>query len=81
MVAGSVWSQQADTLIGITVSLDGKPIGSAMICSNTAVVHRAVVPTFIPIQLPFGAHTLTLTAASAATIADVNDFFDAVLLY
>jgi hypothetical protein len=81
MIAGSVWTQQTNALIGIQVSLDGTPIGVAQVFSNIPAVHRAAVPTYIPLQLTFGPHTLTLTASTAATVSDYNDFFDAVLFY
>jgi hypothetical protein len=80
MVTGSVWSQQA-TLIGIEVSLDGKPIGTSHIFSNNPTVHRATVPTYFPVQLKFGEHTLTLNAATPGTISDYYDYFDAALFY
>jgi hypothetical protein len=81
MVTGSVWSQQTGTQIGIEVSLDGKPIGKSSICSNNPAVHRATVPTYIPLQLTFGSHTLTLSAATTTTVSDYNDFYEAVLFY
>jgi hypothetical protein len=67
--------------IGIEVSLDGKPIGSASIFSNLGTNHRAVVPTYIPLKLTFGEHKLVLSAATSVTISDLNDFFDVVLDY
>src|SRR5277367_2431828 len=81
IVYGSVWSQTANTHIGISVVLDGKVVGSAQIFSNTTAVHRAVVPTYIPVQLSIGAHTLVLQALNGQTISDLNDFFTAVLSY
>jgi hypothetical protein len=81
VVYGSVWTQTANQTIGINVSLDGKPIGSASIWSNLQATHRAVVPTYIPLTLSFGQHTLVLSAATGATISDLNDFFTVVLEY
>lgn len=80
-ISGSVWSQSANTLIGVTVELDGTPIGSASIFSNGASTHRAVVPSYIPVTLSFGAHKLTLVPANPGTVSDFNDFFDILLLY
>ena len=79
-VNGSVWSQSANEMLGIQVSLDGQVIGEAQIFSNGASTHRAVVPTFIQVQLQEGTHKLTLSAASN-TISDYNDLYTAVLHY
>jgi len=80
IVSGSVWSQAANQTIGIQVSLDNKPIGTASIFSNGPTTHRAVVPTYIPLTLTFGNHQVTLSALSG-TVSDVNDLFDIVLEY
>ena len=81
VVYGSVWTQTANQTIGINVSLDGKPIGSASIWSNLQATHRAVVPTYIPVKLTIGEHKLVLSALTGTTVSDLNDFFDAVLEY
>ena len=80
IVSGSVWTQTANQMIGIQVSLDNKAIGSASIYSNAPTTHRALVPTYIPLKLTFGDHQVTLSAISG-TISDVNDLFDIVLEY
>ena len=81
VVSGSVWTQTANQKIGIEVSLDNKPIGSASIFSNAPGTHRAVIPTYIPLKLTFGTHHLSLGPATPVTIADSNDFFTVVLEY
>lgn len=81
-VSGSVWCQTANQPIGIGIQLDGKLLGTAQIFSNTSSTHRAVVPTYIPVQLSQGQHTLTLIQMTGSlTISDVNDVFTAVLHY
>ena len=81
-VVGSVYSSNANRLLGIAVQLDNKPIGTpAQIWSNGINTHRAVVPAYIPVQLQFGKHTLTLTAANGDTVSDLNDTFTVVLHY
>ena len=80
IVYGSVWSQTANSTIGIAVSLDGQAIGSASIWSNLQATHRAVVPTYIPVKLKFGPHQLILSA-TPGTVGDQNDFFTVVLEY
>jgi hypothetical protein len=80
-VNGSVWSQQANTMIGIGIELDGKVIGAAQIFSNGTATHRAVVPAYIPVKLTHGAHTLKLYVNNAQTLSDFNDFYTAVIHY
>jgi hypothetical protein len=80
-IAGSVWSPNANKMIGISVQLDGQAIGSSQIFSNGSATHRATVPSFIPVTLTIGPHTLTLAKANGDTTSDVNDFFEAMLLY
>jgi hypothetical protein len=81
VLSGSVWSGTANQTIGVILELDGKAIGSAMIFSNASSTHRAVVPSYIPVTLTFGSHKLTLVALNSATVSDLNDPFDVVLLY
>lgn len=80
-VNGSVWSPDADQMIGIGIELDGQPVGAAQIFSNGSTTHRAVVPAYIPIQLSEGQHTLSLSLNSGATVSDINDFYTAVIHY
>jgi hypothetical protein len=81
IISGSVWTQTPNQTIGIAVSLDGQPVGSASLFSNLQATHRAVVPTYIPVKLKFGAHTLVLSATPGATVSDLNDYFSVVLEY
>jgi hypothetical protein len=81
-VNGSVWTQTANQMIGIQVAIDGGAVGKAQIFSNAASTHRAVVPVFIPLQLQFGQHSITLSALpNTTTVSDLNDIFSAVLHY
>jgi hypothetical protein len=80
IVSGSAWSQAANHMIGIQVSLDNAPIGTASIFSNATTTHRALVPTYIPLKLKFGEHHVTLSALPG-TISDINDLFEIVLDY
>ena len=80
-VNGSVWSQSANVVIGIKINLDGQDVGQAKIFSNGTATHRAVVPAYIPIKLSQGTHTLTLSADTAQTVSDYNDFYTAVIHY
>jgi len=80
-VNGSVWSQHANNMIGIAIALDGQRVGAAQIFSNGTATHRAVVPAYIPIKLQQGQHTLDLSANSAVTVSDFNDFYTVVIHY
>ena len=80
IVSGSVWSQTPNQMIGFLVALDGTVVGSAGIYSNLQSTHRAVVPTYIPIQLTYGEHTIALIPTPETT-TDVNDFFTVALEY
>jgi hypothetical protein len=81
-VNGSIWTQSANSMIGIQIAVDGGAVGKAQIFSNTASTHRAVVPAYIPLQLKFGQHSLTLSAQpGSTTVSDSNDLFTAVLHY
>ena len=80
-VSGSVWTQNGDKLIGIAVALDGQAMGKAQIFSNGNTTHRAVVPTYIPVTLTQGQHTITLMASTTDTVSDYNDFYTAVIHY
>jgi hypothetical protein len=81
-VNGSIWTQSANQMIGIQIAVDGAPVGKAQIFSNTAATHRAVVPAYIPLQLKFGQHSLTLAVQpGTTTVSDQNDLYTAVLHY
>ncbi|HKR61546.1 MAG TPA: hypothetical protein VJS64_17800, partial [Pyrinomonadaceae bacterium] len=77
-VNGSVWSGNANVVIGIRINLDGQDVGHAKIFSNGGSTHRAVVPAYIPVKLTQGTHTITLSADTAQTVSDYNDFYTAV---
>ena len=79
-VNGSVWTMNQNVMTGIDIQVDGKSVGKAMIFSNGASTHRAVVPAYIPVTLGPGPHKLTL-AASGNTVSDSNDNFTAVIHY
>jgi len=81
VVAGSVWTNGSNTMIGIQVSLDGQPLGSAQIFANPGSTHMSVVPAFFPVELSQGDHTLQLSESTSATTSDFNDFFTVVLQY
>jgi len=81
MLAGSVWTNQASSRIGVTVSVDGTALGSAWIYANQASVHMAVVPVVLPYTFKSGAHEISLKALSGATLSDQNDSYTVTILY
>jgi hypothetical protein len=75
-VGGSAWTNTRWATIGVTVQVDGTSVGSSMIAANEVQSHKAFAPNAIVVSnLPAGAHTITLVALSADTIADSNDYF------
>ena len=79
-VNGSVWTQTPNVMTSINIALDGQTIGKAIIFSNAASTHRAVVPAYILVKLSQGQHKLTLSAGGN-TVSDFNDFYTAVIHY
>ncbi len=80
-LSGSVWSGAPNALVGLQLYLDGNSIGGASVFCNEASSHRAVVPIFIPVDLTFGQHTITVEAMTGSTMADVNDNIQVALLF
>lgn len=81
-VNGSVWTQSANSLIGIQIAVDGAVVGKAEIFSNTPSTHRAAVPAYIPLNLQPGQHSITLSAEpGTTTVSDFNDRYTAVIHY
>jgi len=78
-VNGSVWTQTANTLIGISVQLDGAALGKAQVFSNGSSTHRPVVPAYFQVKLQQGQHTIVLD--NSGGVSDYNDFYTAVLHY
>jgi hypothetical protein len=81
-LAGSVWTATANTMIGVSLSIDGQPAEiSARIFSNGPTTHRAVVPMTVPYTFSIGSHKFTLEAMNAQTTSDFNDFFELSVQY
>jgi hypothetical protein len=80
-VTASAFSTAANQKIGITVSLDGAPLGNLMIFANEAQSHKALVTMLFSVQFDdVNPHTLTLSAATPCTTCDRNDTIGASLL-
>lgn len=79
--AGSCWSNTTGSMIGLVVAIDGVPVTKLTILANASAMHLALVPQMSPVQLSYGQHTLTVTAATSNTVVDQNDNFLFVLQY
>lgn len=75
-------TQSAAILTGVSLSLDGNNIGTAMCWANQNDNHIAMRSTFIPFSgLTIGEHTIEIDNAYNGTITDVNDYFQVTMLY
>jgi hypothetical protein len=85
-IAGSVWTTQTNSMIGVQLAIDGQVVAKAQIYSNGPDTHRAVVPVTISYTFPMGPrgpepHEFTLFALTEQTTSDFNDFFSVSVLY
>jgi hypothetical protein len=80
-LTASAYSTAPNQLIGVSVALDGKPLGNLMIFANEAQSHKALVTILFPVQFDdVNPHTLSLSAATPYTKCDGNDIIGASLL-
>ena len=85
-VAGSGWTQNQDSLIGIDVTFEGQGVGTSSVWSNGATTHRAFVPSTFEVQLDKpqpqpgtpASYSITLSAFDG-TLTDENDNYSVVL--
>ena len=71
--AGSGWSATKDQLIGMTVSVNNKQVGTAETWTNESVSHKAFVSVFPVVTPPKGNVNITLDKLNAQTNTDGND--------
>jgi hypothetical protein len=79
-VSGSAWTTNPGTWAGCEVLLDGTTLGTVAVYCNEAESHRALISTLFPINVGFGEHTISLSPLGG-TSTDVNDYFNAILIY
>lgn len=80
-VTASAYSKTPNSLIGVNVALDDKPLGSLMLFANEASSHKALVTMLFEVEFTDqNPHKLTFTAATPSTVCDVNDTVAASLL-
>jgi len=71
--AGSGWSGTKDQLIGITVSVNNKQVGTAETWTNESASHKAFVSVFPVVTVPKGNVNIKLDKLNAQTNSDGND--------
>jgi hypothetical protein len=75
-LAGSVWSETTNTMIGIRLLIDGEPANiNATIYSNGPSTHRAVVPAIVPYTFDTPEHTFSIEPLNPQTVSDSNDSY------
>jgi hypothetical protein len=80
-LAGSVWSNAAQQLIGIALLIDGEVAASATIFANPGSQHMAVVPVEFAYTFEIGTHEFVLNPWNNATTSDKNDFYCVTVQY
>ena len=79
-IAGSAWSPNEGTDIGIGVYVDGNLIGNATVFTNESGSHKALIPSIIPFKVDGNEHTMTVEALTG-TNTDLNDQFYVSIIY
>jgi hypothetical protein len=80
-LAGSVWSNAANQLIGIGLLIDGEVAASGTIFANPASQHMSVVPVEFAYTFEIGQHEFVLNPWNNATVSDKNDFYCVTVQY
>ncbi|TDR36990.1 hypothetical protein DFR29_12626 [Tahibacter aquaticus] len=73
--SGSCSASLPGAICGVGVFLDDKHLGDVPLCFNNVRQHLALPTFFFPINLDFGAHTITLHRITDTTITDQTDAF------
>ncbi|MGB2604679.1 MAG: hypothetical protein WBC78_13865, partial [Candidatus Sulfotelmatobacter sp.] len=81
VVTSSLWTTTLNTMMKLLVSLDGTQIATGQTWSNAQSTHRVLPTLFIGFNLTVGQHVLMLSVAGDGVTSDLNDFFNASLLY
>jgi hypothetical protein len=83
-LVGSVWTPNANSMIGVGLWIDDNLVAQAQIFSNQSNEHRAVVPVTVPYTFPWTEnqeHIFQLAATTTQTTSDSNDFFYVTVQY
>jgi uncharacterized metal-binding protein len=81
VVTSSLWTSVVNTMMQLFVALDGTQIATGQTWSNGATTHRVLPTLFIGFNLTAGQHTLALTLGGSGVTSDLNDSFNASLIY
>ena len=82
VISGTAWTKNAATLLGIDLYIDDAAIGGAVGYANNNSYHQTLRTTYIPFSgLTIGEHTIMLQASNPATVTDVNDYYQVVMIY
>jgi hypothetical protein len=80
-LAGSVWANAPQQLIGIALLIDGQVVGTATIFANPGSTHMSVVPIEFPYTFTIASHDFALNPLNNATTSDKNDFYCVTVQY
>ena len=80
-VSGSAFTQQANSMLAVTLSIHSTTIGTVKLMSNPAGTHMVLPAGFFDVNGDFGDTSIVLTAANGTTQADKNDVFTVALIY
>ena len=80
-LAGSVWANASQQLIGIALLIDGNVVGTATVFANSAAMHLSVVPVEFAYTFTIGQHEFALNPWNNATVSDKNDFYCVTVQY
>jgi len=81
VVTGTLWANVENTPIQITAYLDGTQVGVSQLWSNQTGQHRTLPTLFINLNLSYGEHQLTLQAGGTGVVSDINDHYNASLIF
>jgi hypothetical protein len=69
----SAWSNAPNTLMDVSIQVDGKQLGSTSLFANPSTTHLALVSNdLVATRIPAGRHVFAL-AAARNTVTDQND--------
>lgn len=73
--AATGYSTSASQMTGMTISVDGQPIGVSQLYANEANSHQSFVPVdLVVVDISPGSHAVALAPQSGTTV-DTNDFY------
>jgi hypothetical protein len=80
-LAGSVWAPNPDSMIGISLAIDGSRVQTARIFANQSAMHLAVVPVAFSYTFTIAEHVFELDYFTGEETSDGNDFFVVTVQY